>query len=72
MLDKQEADRIREFKEREARAQNFMNTLASQVISKQQNRIQNENDNIRRYEMERELKARLEDERRAERDRLEK
>lgn len=34
MLDKQEADRVREFKEREARAQNFMNRLASQVINK--------------------------------------
>jgi len=36
MLDKQEADRIREFKAREARAQNFMNTLASEVIGRQQ------------------------------------
>ena len=35
MLDKQEADRLREFKAREARAQNFMNTLASEVIAKQ-------------------------------------
>ena len=34
MLDKQEADRLREFKSRESRAQNFMNTLASEVISK--------------------------------------
>lgn len=34
MLDKQEADRQREFKNREARAQNFMNTLASEVIGK--------------------------------------
>ena len=42
MLDKQEADRLREFKAREARAQNFMNTLASEVIAKQQSRIRNE------------------------------
>jgi len=42
MLDKQEADRLREFRAREARAQNFMNTLASDVISKQQNRVRNE------------------------------
>lgn len=34
MLDKQEADRIREFKQRELRAQNFMNHLATTVISK--------------------------------------
>ena len=39
MLDKQEADRIREFKERENRTQTFMNSLASNVISKQQARI---------------------------------
>jgi len=42
MLDKQEADRIREFKQREARAQNFMNTLASTVIAKQQDRVRSE------------------------------
>ena len=42
MLDKQEADRLREFREREARAQNFMNTLASDVIARQQARIQSE------------------------------
>lgn len=34
MLDKQENDRLREFQQREARAQNFMNTLASDVIAK--------------------------------------
>lgn len=34
MLDKQENDRLREFKSREARAQNFMNVLAGDVISK--------------------------------------
>ena len=39
MLDKQESDRIREFKERENRAQTFMNGLASNVIGKQQSRI---------------------------------
>lgn len=42
MLDKQEADRLREFKEREGRAQNFMNTLASDVIARQQARVQTE------------------------------
>lgn len=72
MLDKQEADRLREFKAREARAQNFMNTLASEVISKQQNRIRNEQEMLLQYEMEREMRARLEDERRADRDRKEK
>jgi len=42
MLDKQENDRLREFKAREARAQNFMNVLAGDVISKQQGRIRAE------------------------------
>lgn len=49
-----------------------MNTLATTVMSKQRDRIDAENNQIRRYEMERELKARMEEERRAERDRLEK
>jgi hypothetical protein len=72
MLDKQEADRIREFKQRENRAQGFMNQLATTVIAKQQARMANEGDVIARYEQQRENRARLEDERRAERDRLEK
>ena len=72
MLDKQEADRIHEFQQREKRAQTFMNTLATTVMSKQKDRIDAENNQIMRYEMERELKARMEEERRAERDRLEK
>ena len=72
MLDKQEADRLREFRAREARAQNFMNTLASDVISKQQNRIRGEQEALLRFEQEKEMRARLEDERRMERDRLEK
>ena len=72
MLDKQEADRLREFKSRESRAQNFMNTLASEVISKQQTRIRAEQEALLQYEMEKEMRARLEDERRAERERQEK
>ena len=72
MLDKQESDRLREFRAREARAQNFMNTLASDVIAKQQGRIQNEQEMLMRFENEKEMRARLEDERRMERDRLEK
>lgn len=72
MLDKQENDRLREFKAREARAQNFMNTLASEVISKQQSRIRSEQECLQKYEMEKEMRARLEDERRMERERREK
>ena len=49
MLDKQEADRLREFRERESRAQNFMNTLASDVIARQQARIQTEQAALQKY-----------------------
>lgn len=72
MLDKQEADRLREFKAREARAQNFMNTLASEVIGKQQGRVRAEQEALMKYELEKEMRARLEDERRMERERQEK
>ena len=49
-----------------------MNTLASDVIGKQQERKRMEEDNLMRYEAEKEMRARLADEKRAERDRLEK
>jgi len=40
-----------------------MNTLASDVIAKQQDRKRAEDDNLRAYEMEKEMRARMEDER---------
>ena len=49
-----------------------MNTLASDVIGKQQDRKRMEENNLMRYEAEKEMRARLADEKRAERDRLEK
>ena len=49
-----------------------MNTLASDVIAKQQDRKRAEDDNLMRYEMEKEMRARLEDERRAARIQAEK
>ena len=72
MLDKQEADRNHEFEQRERRAQDFMNKLASNVIKGQQGRKHQEDENLLKYELEREMRLRLEDERRAERDRQEK
>ena len=39
-----------------------MNTLASDVISKQQERKRAEDENLMRYEMEKEMRARLADE----------
>ena len=49
-----------------------MNTLASDVISKQQERKRMEDENLMRYEMEKEMRARLADEARAARAAAEK
>ena len=49
-----------------------MNTLASDVIGKQQDRKKMEDENLMRYEMEKEMRARLADEQRAAREAAEK
>ena len=64
MLDKQQADREFEFGQREKRAQDFMNRMASTVIAQQNSRQDAENEQIHKYEQERELRLRLEDEKR--------
>lgn len=64
MLEKQEQDRINEFKAREKRAQEFMNKMADTVIKNMDNRQKEEDDKIRRYEVEKELRERMEEERR--------
>jgi hypothetical protein len=64
MLEKQEQDRLNEFKARENRAQEFMNRMADTVIKSMDDRQREEEDKIRRYEMEKEMRERLEDERR--------
>ena len=63
MLEKQEQDRINEFKARENRAQEFMNRMADTVIKDMDDRQKDEEDKIRRYEMEKEMRERMEDER---------
>ena len=68
MLDKQANDRQREFDNRERRAQEFMNKLATSVISKQVGRQHNEDQNIAKYEAEKEMRARVDDERRYQRE----
>lgn len=68
MLDKQDADRQREFEQRERRAQDFMNNLASKVIQKQMDKKQQEDAALAKYEYEREMRMRIEDDRRAKRD----
>ena len=64
MLEKQEQDRLNEFKSREKRAQEFMNRMADTVIKNMDERAKDEEDKIRRYETEKEMRERLEDERR--------
>ena len=63
MLDKQEQDRANEFKARENRAQDFMNKMADTVIRKMDDKARDEEDKIKRYEMEKELRERMDDER---------
>ena len=72
MLDRQENDRQREFEQRERRAQEFMNNLASKVIQKQQQRKNAEDEALAKYEYDREIRMRMEDERRQKREALEK
>lgn len=72
MLDKQDEDRTREFNQRERRAQEFMNNLATKVISKQTAKKQAEDEALAKYEHDREMRMRLEDERRVQREAAEK
>lgn len=62
MLDKQEADRANEVKAREQRAQEFMNRMADTVIKGMDSRAREEEEKIKRYEMEKELRERMADE----------
>jgi 6-pyruvoyl-tetrahydropterin synthase len=62
ILDKQEHDRLNEVKQREVRAQEFMNRMADTVIKNMDNRARDEEEKIRRYEAEKELRERLADE----------
>ena len=62
MLEKQEADRAREMKSREARAQDFMNKMADNVLTKMEARQKFEDDMLQRYEHEKELRERAQEE----------
>lgn len=62
MLEKQEQDRLNEFKAREHRAQDFMNRMADTVIRNMDDKQRDEEDKIRRYEMEKEMRERMDDE----------
>jgi hypothetical protein len=63
MLEKQEQDRHNEFQSREKRAQDFMNKMADTVIKNMDQRQMDEDQKIKRYEMEKELRQRMDDER---------
>jgi hypothetical protein len=62
MLDKQEQDRANEVKAREQRAQEFMNRMADTVIKNMDSRAREEEEKIKRYELEKELRERMADE----------
>jgi hypothetical protein len=64
MLEKQEQDRVNEIQAREKRAQDFMNKMADTVIKNMDQRQVDEDNKIKRYEMEKELRERMDDERR--------
>lgn len=53
---------MNEFKAREKRAQEFMNRMADTVIKNMDERQRDEDDKIKRYEMEKEMRERMEDE----------
>lgn len=64
MLDKQENDRKNEMKSREARAQEFMNKMADNVLNKMNQRQKWEEEMLARYENEREMYQRQMEEKR--------
>jgi hypothetical protein len=58
MLEKQEMDRVNEMKKREARAQEFMNKMADNVLSKMDAKQKFEDEMLARYEAEKEMRQR--------------
>ncbi len=64
ILAKQEEDRMREIKAREERQQMFMNRMADTVIKEMDNKAQEEEMKIRKWELQRELAERQAEERR--------
>jgi hypothetical protein len=67
MLDKQEVDRVNEMKMREARAQEFQNKMADNVLSKMDAKQRYEDDMLQKYENEREMRHRQMEEKRMQR-----
>lgn len=67
ILEKQEQDRQREFLARERRAQEFMNRMGGTVIKNQTEKQREEDQMLVRYEMDREMRLRAEEQRKADR-----
>jgi hypothetical protein len=67
MLEKQENDKNNEMKQREQRAQDFMNKMADNVLSKMNEKQKQEDAMLMRYENEKEMRQRQLEERRANR-----
>lgn len=61
VMEKQEQDRTKEFQARERRAQEFMNRMAGTVIKNQAEKQRDEDNNMQRYAMEREIRMRQEE-----------
>ena len=70
MLERQENDRQTEMKQREARAQEFMNKMADNVLNKMDKKQKFEDDMLLRYENEKEQRQRQIDERRMHRQKM--
>ena len=70
MLERQENDRQTEMKQREARAQEFMNKMADNVLNKMDKKQKFEDDMLLRYENEKEQRQRQIDERRMQRQKM--
>lgn len=71
MLDQQEQDRQNEILARERRAQEFMNKMADGVLKEMDNNQKKEDEMIAKYEIQREMKLRKEEERKAKKKQME-
>lgn len=72
VIAKQEDDRNREFLAREKRAQEFMNRMAGTVIKSQNQKQAEEDLNLQKYQMEKDLRERAQEMRRLEAEKKEK
>lgn len=72
VIARKEDDVNREFAARERRAQEFMNRLAGTVIKNQSQKLAEEEQNLARYQLEKEMRERMLEQRRMEQEKKEK